>query len=730
MVSTAARYAAWKKKTGGIGVPAASTFGSGTPPEGTPAFTVEIYVDGGWLDITSFVRFDTAINIKRGRSSEGSDVAEPSQCDLTIDNRDGRFSPRNQNSPLYGKIGRNTPLRVTKGGQVRFHGEVAAWPQRWDSTGSDVYVPIVANGVLRRLGQGSAPTRTPIYRDIRDTVNYTAPDNYWPCESTFAQRFGPTYGTNYINFSGNRPQFAQNTDHPASAALADINGGTWTGRLAGTSGSWAFSFLLSAPGGITANSGIAQIWIPQVDSAELYYVFYLTYTSTDTVTVGISTNVAGGPGTSGTLSLSNGPAAVQITYDGTDLKCWAQYQGQSTMTLIATQGGVGTQPAPTHFVMNADEYAGSMTDVYLGHFAFWSGTTYTTAARSFPSLSAYWGEDPVTRFARLATEEEIGFRVTGGGDPSGVLMGYQEQKTILDTFREIEDTDFGFMNEARDLNGLSFRGRQSIYNQAVAMDLDYSANHLSGELQPVDDDTHIRNVVNVQRTGGGSNFLQDTTSSLSSRQPPRGVGKYDENFDLSLSSNWHTHQAAGWLLHMGTVDEARYTQIAVALENPRFVADPVLTEKALMVDVGDRITISNLPSWMPVGTADQIILGYEETFDQYQHSILYNTAPYSPYEVAVYDTDRYDSGYSTLANEVDGSEVSWSVSISKGPLWTTDVAEFPFDMWCDGEQVTVTAIAGASSPQTFTVTRSINGVTRAHAPGSNVSLYAPPIRAL
>ena len=69
------------------------------------------------------------------------------------------------------------------------------------------------------------------------------------------------------------------------------------------------------------------------------------------------------------------------------------------------------------------------------------------------------------------------------------------------------------------------------------------------------------------------------------------------------------------------------------------------------------------------------------------------------------------------------TSTSRTVNITAGPLWTT--TEVPFDILVGGEQMTVTAVAGAASPQTFTVTRSVNGVVKAHASGEAVTLYSP-----
>jgi len=85
--------------------------------------------------------------------------------------------------------------------------------------------------------------------------------------------------------------------------------------------------------------------------------------------------------------------------------------------------------------------------------------------------------------------------------------------------------------------------------------------------------------------------------------------------------------------------------------------------------------------------------------------------------------DRYDTGGSTLAAAIDSSATSLSVATTVGPVWTS--ADGSFDIVIGGERMTVTAVAGGSSPQTFTVTRSVNLVTKAHAAGAAVELADP-----
>jgi hypothetical protein len=97
---------------------------------------------------------------------------------------------------------------------------------------------------------------------------------------------------------------------------------------------------------------------------------------------------------------------------------------------------------------------------------------------------------------------------------------------------------------------------------------------------------------------------------------------------------------------------------------------------------------------------------------------------YTPVDAGPSDT-RYDSTGSTLATAIDATATSLSVAVNSGPLWTTDAGNFPIDISVFGERMTVTAVTGASSPQTFTVTRSVNGVSRPIGAGADVRLHRP-----
>ncbi|MEU5838771.1 carbohydrate binding domain-containing protein [Streptomyces diacarni] len=81
-------------------------------PEDPLGVLVELRAGQEWQDITGDVYTRDVLSLTGGRADE-SGRADASTAKLTINNRDGKYSPRNPRSPLYGLIGRNTPVRVS-----------------------------------------------------------------------------------------------------------------------------------------------------------------------------------------------------------------------------------------------------------------------------------------------------------------------------------------------------------------------------------------------------------------------------------------------------------------------------------------------------------------------------------------------------------------------------------------------------------------------------------------
>lgn len=80
-------------------------------PSLPPPIGGSLFYDGVWNDITQYLRQTEQITIDRGTTSEGGQP-DPNQASVLITNPNGLFSPRNPNSALFNKIGRNTPIRL------------------------------------------------------------------------------------------------------------------------------------------------------------------------------------------------------------------------------------------------------------------------------------------------------------------------------------------------------------------------------------------------------------------------------------------------------------------------------------------------------------------------------------------------------------------------------------------------------------------------------------------
>lgn len=273
-----------------------------------------------------------------------------------------------------------------------------------------------------------------------------------------------------------------------------------------------------------------------------------------------------------------------------------------------------------------------------------------------------------------------------------------------------------------DKPGLAYRPRVSLYNDTATLELDYTAGEVAPPLEPVDDDQLLVNDVEVTREDGSSARVEVTTGPLSTAEPPDGVGRYRGGGTYNVETDADAQQVAAWLAHLGTWDEQRYPRISVDLKR-----NPALIPDATSVDVGDRVTIDNAPEWLPPELIDQQAQGYTEDISAYEWTITYTCVPDRPFQVAAADDRRADSDYSTLDSAIDTDDTVIDVTVETGrAAWidSTDWADqFPFTITVGGEDMTVTAATAPSSGvQTFTVTRSANGIVKDHAAGTQVRL--------
>ena len=200
---------------------------------------VEIEINGVWVNITQFVYQRDPIAITGGQTDE-QDTVQPATCTMTVNNRDGRFSPNYPYGTYYPYLKQNVQLRVSVSGAVsssgntytgyRFWGEVSTWPPLQDISGHDVYVSLTASGPLRRIttggGKGSALAR--YYAALTGDF---APIAYWPVEEGTTAGLcgcGVIDGVDMI-VTGGPPVWKAVSDFNGSQPIGIINKSTWTG---------------------------------------------------------------------------------------------------------------------------------------------------------------------------------------------------------------------------------------------------------------------------------------------------------------------------------------------------------------------------------------------------------------------------------------------------------------------------------------------------------------------
>lgn len=590
------------------------------------------------------------------------------------------------------------------GRKYRAHTEVPAWPPQWDVTGADVTAPIQGSGRWRRLTAGTPPQASALYRAYVRLTGATAPVAYWPCEDgANAISLASALGGTPMTFTGT-PSLAADSSFLCSQPIPTVSGSVWNGIVP----------AYTAPAG-AANVLRFLMKVPSSSPPPNGAVIASMYTYGTVAQVDLLYNTAGalqlkGYNVSGTLLFDTGGILFAVLDELLRVSVELQTSGSNVQySVVTVQPGAGFGLVGTGTVTGsigstyrvAISPGGGLGATVVGHVSVQAA--YDSLFNLGGALNAWVGEHAGVRFARLCAEEGIASRIYGyPGDT--VAMGAQTTEAIAVLLQECEDADKGLIFEPRQAFALGYRTRSSMYNQ-TPLALAYDAAHLSAPLDPVDDDRLIVNDVTVTRTSGGSSARNVLASGpLSVAAPPAGVGSYGQAKQQNLAADTQLDDAAGWLLHLGTVDDMRYPTLSLNLARTELAG---VYYQVQDVDIGDRVTASGTPVWLPPSGISQIVQGQAEACYGYTFTQAWACAPEAPFEVAVLDDaslGRLDTDGSTLNVGITAADVTFTVATTgaASPLWTTDSADFPFDISIGGERMTVPSVTGTSSPQTFT----------------------------
>jgi hypothetical protein len=572
----------------------------------------------------------------------------------------------------------------------RFLGEVSTWPAKWTPDESDVYVPVEANGILRRLGQGLKALDSTLRRRIPSGN----PVAYWPMEDgKYATRaWSPIAGVDSAALAG--VDWASASDLPSSDALPKIKtGGTLSAPIPASmpSGEWQVEFVYNADDKIpdVVTPGPEFISFSSPNGTVKRWAFILMK----------GVGIIRGYDSSTNMVVDQGVGIGDDIYHGwTRMRFWVKETAGTVTWRLDWQdvggnaGGIGRSYSGTAGRLSAitANWGAAHDGWAFGHLS----VLPTSASTLYDgSDDAYNGETAWNRIMRLATEESVPVERIHGQDITSEQVGPQKPETLVDLFEEAAAADNGFLLESLNRVGLVFRDRASMYMQEPALTLSYTKAGLAPDLEPVDDDSTVRNDIQVTRDGGSAARAFLPEGPLSVQAPPLGIGVYDESVSLSLGNDTQPKPMANWLLHLGTFDGARYPTVTVMLHKP---GAEVLIPQILKLREGDVIRLTDLPSFISHEDVDLIVNGYSEVLDMYRWEITFNCSPGGPWRVAqVENTSLYakaDTDGTILTTPVGTADTSLVTQVTAGPQWTESPQETPFDITVAGERMRVDAV--------------------------------------
>jgi hypothetical protein len=766
--STAARWASWVaagRPSPPAGGPASNLGVSFLPGLFGPnprilveaAFGADLAADEttwNWIDLTSVVYFSTKITIVQGRTDNTS-TAQPGTCSLTFTNDAGNLTPYHPASVYYPNVRRGTPLRVRvdldlgTGPVVIYQGSIASMTPTWDVTGKLPLVAVTAGGTTRRLTQGKTPLRSALYRASSKLSGLFA---YWPMEdgesaTSFASAVGGKplvqTGATAATFANDAP--AGSLPLPNFTAATAANGVPYTAQLSyptptagyGICISFVMKLTLTDAAG-TYPAPLIQFWIAgnpwQIQylnnsPAPLPNLFLTTVNNVFTTGVGVFNDLA--PHVDGQYHLYQ----VVIVPIGSDI--WVSLYDD----------GAPDPQNPGHFGNNDDfivfPLASRVTSLSvgapsqndpnhlwgynLGHVALSTASaadliTAPRAPQQFASaVSGFIGESAIARLERLCGEEVIDLSVIG---TSNITMGPQPVADIMSALREPETADIGVLYDGFG-SGIGYRARSSWYNLAAALTIDASTGQVGIPFAPVDDDQRLRNDATVSRSGGSSAEVTDTDGENGTAGPGR-PGVYDTSLTVNVDSDDLVDDIAGWIVRLGTVEGLRYPTLAFD-----FAATPALAQLWLNVGTpGFRVDVTNMGSVVaqhPPGDISLIVEGWTMHLDTTRWTVTANCSRFDPFVVPVLNDPvlgKLGTNSTSQHDGWDGVVGSFTIDTATGPLWSTDPAQYPVDLNCGGQRVTVSGCSGAGNPQTLTVSvASVNGISKSHPPGEAVKLW-------
>jgi len=682
-----------------------------------------------WRDITTDVHWGggDVISITVGAADEAS-TTQPATCGFRVDNESGAYS-LGRESANWPHVRRNTPVRVRvdlgAGPWVLFSGYADGLTPSWGAGGRHAMVTVRASGILRRLLQRSSPVLSAIRRSTSAATSVVA---YWPCEDERGATSiaSAITGGSPLGFYLGGPDFTASSDFACSAPLPVVRGSAWYGPIAPyvDTGVTRVRALASFPAAGSPTATIVRVHT--TGTADLWELRYGTN--------GALRIRAWAQGLvlfeQGVAFAVDGRAALiglRMDQAGANVDWTIEVIFVGTRTTQFTAGVLNARTVGVAYKIETN-VEDAHQDLALGHLIVRNAAI--PALEQINALEAHSPESPGVRFGRLCAENGVPFSyevaADGAPGPDSVFSGAQSIATLITLLREAEAVEQGIIHDGLS-DGLTLITRRWRENRDPFLVLDVASGDIPDPFTAAtDDDSRNLNRVTASRSGGSSYTHEDTDGPLGTA----AVGVYDGAVTLNTHSDSELPHYAGLLVRAGTVGGYRYPRLQLD-----FTHRSELLGQWLNARLGGRIDVVGIDTALtqhPAGTISLALAGYTQEIDQSSWRVAANCAPYEPWQVGLIAADvgdqhplllRADTDGSSLVEPVAAGATTLTVATPSGPPWTTDADDFPLSIDLDGITVRVTAISGASSPQTFTVDPAT--LTRQRPAGSPISVITP-----
>jgi hypothetical protein len=687
---------------------------------------LQLFLSGVWTNVPLYST-GPGIKVTRGHDPDGS-WPRAAKVECEINNDTLAYDPARPESALYGIAGRNTQARVVINGTTRHWCEASSWtpdrtPEHSPGLRGRASVELTAEGVLRRIGLWTDPLRSPMYRTISGRSTSIG---HWSLEddsgALILENSAP--GSRSGTYKGG-VTLGETTDKPlgAESTIKMVNGGQLAGAFlsASDTAGWvvAYSFRLTAlPGSATYGelfrytTSVGYTYIVECNNTT-YRFTVLANDGTSLLSSPVTFGVGAEPNQWVTFRLKATQVAGNVQLEP------AWYAQGTNLTLGTTVSFAGTVGRLVQWWINGST---ANDQGHYGHVHAVTTVADDLLLSAISSFNGYTGERAYDRFFRLCGELGIAAsQVAAYAASDTVQMGPQAAATFLSLLKEIRDSDDCRIDDAPAAIGLTLRIRKALFGQTAALALTYPS-QVAIPFRRQLDDLNTHNRVTVKNASGGEITKSLTSGRMSVQAPPAGVGEYKDTVDVSLyRPDVSLGDRADWELAKGTLEAPRYAEVTVDL-----LANPALAAAAAAVRPGDMISVTGAepdPVYLLVtGSVEQVAAS--------TWTITYQTAPYEPYRIGVYDDGvwRWDTRTTTLAAGATSSATSLSLTtVDLNDVLTTAGGSIPYDLLIAGERVRVTAMTAAAGTgpytQTATVTRSINGVVKAQLTGAEVRVY-------